>query len=1125
MPQPPAARLGKPISKTLFKVPKQPAPQQPIQVKPKWQKKRPTPPLPPPQLPPEHVRAALTVQKLEANLQEVKQETTQQVETSNQTETKTASHGKISSFPVVKSVKKQSPQPPKKVFLPPIKLPPSADPDPALKPRPYARKFKTPLMCAEERYRQNKLEKEETESSKVTTSTPPSSPPFAANAQPPAAESIEKKVTAVTEVKAEEAKIVSKEGTLVQDTLSKKVPSQIPLSKPLISVVNKKSPSGSSNVSSKQSLEKTPTSAQFDKKGQTASKNQTISVSQARHEIPDNEVQSGSNVVTFSVTEQQQFIKKSSSSSISATQCAAHENVNLQGQAGVALKAEDVKNINVPLTQEEKISPPQPTKIPKVTPSFKVKTFKMPAEKKEEKSNNLGQKEAKKGEMNLQQEESEKKEILEGEQLISGGSEAKTEVRGKEKKIQATPSVKGGEVEVHMRKGKVVQNHESEVKLSASVTLPTPKLAKITSEATHLGQGRALASHSHQRTKTEQIQKCEEVVVTESVVQQSLQRQEAVQMQKQQMKQRAADTNKTQMMTGKAQGEPEDVSVKGEGKLSHKDEAYHEEITDLEKFTVTHKLLSQIKELEGAPSKADSSTVRTIISQVPDWIMGSCERKNLSEIAKQQSKKKLKEMMVYVKNIIQAKLTFVEKNLTAVEKEEREDKGKQPVPPPVPPKPDMKVFSGATTKISKMAAGSCTTETTVVEKKKSLQESRVHQELSERADQKVSSPLASIRTPSPTFISIESRRVDSPLRVTPSPPPYRSVGTPPPHCKSYTPISTFSRATPSPTLSRSEKLMKLRDSTSKLSHGVALPPPMPVPEHFATDKEQSSPFNEGETLIERSEHRLMDVAEMVDSMMTVRDKKSFFEEAQRAEVNKTYIRKDPIDIPERLGPDSEETAETVAIDILKEDLPRVDLSKLVNRFESPQPKLYTRKEPIVIAERLGSDTEEAEADPHMPRTEEIPTLKVKAIKDVFETGEHSSQAARELREQIERREPGTACSEQAGHSEVTSVNEQFCTTDNFGNMTSEIRSEVHSGSSLTRGNPPSYADVVRGRVPTVAVPPEASSEELLRNFQQSWAESQGVFQNLGFSVTEQRTSQIITHQQQTVVTGKASCAA
>uniref|UniRef100_A0A3P8SD64 Xin actin binding repeat containing 2 n=1 Tax=Amphiprion percula TaxID=161767 RepID=A0A3P8SD64_AMPPE len=1114
MPQAPPVKLGKPVGKPLFKVPKQPEPhKQPVQVKPKWQKKQPTPPPPPPQLRPDQE----TVTSTEVKLQEVKQETTQQTETSFQANSTALAPMKIPSIPVVKPAQKESPQPPKKTFVPPIKLPPPPDPAPAAKPKPYVRKFKTPLMLAEERYRQQRLEKEEREMSKVTTPTsPPSNVHFsAATAELSETESTKKEVAMeVTKAKIEEAKTLPKEGLLAQESPVKKPPSQIPLSKPMISVENKKSSHGSldkKHVSNEQSTEKILTSADVIKKVQTAPKNQTVSVS--HHEAWNNEVRSCSSVVTSSVTEQQQFIKKSSSRSVAATQSAVHENVNLQSQAAVTLKSEDVRNINVPLTQEGKMSPSQPTKIPKVTPSFKVKTFKMPTEKKEEKCDSLGQKEAVKSEMHSQQVKSnvshkhETQVNLESNQLTSVRSETEAEV--KEKKSQMPVK----ETEVEMRKGKRVQKDESEVK--PSVTVLMPKVAKITSAATHQGQGHVSVSHSQQSMKAEHVQRHEEVVV----IQQSLQRQEAVQMQKQQMKLQA-----TEKMQIKSKVEPQDVLVKGTGKMTHKDEAHQEEIIDSEKCSVMQKLLAQMKELEGTPSKIDSNAVRMIVDEVPDWVMGLDEKKNLSEIAKQKSKKKLKEMMVYVRNIVQAKLTFLEKSLTAVEKEEEKEKEKAPVPPLVPPKPDKKVFSAATTKVSKISIGSSKTEKkVVVEEKKSIQDSKVHHKLSEVADQRVSSPLTSIRTPSPTFISIESRKVDSPLRVTPSPPPYKSVGTPPPPPrKSYTPTSTFSRATPSPTLSRSEKLMKLRDTTSKLSRGFTPPPPMPVPEFFATERERSPSFSDRETPIERTEHGLVDVAEMVDSMTTVKDKKSFFEEAQKAEVNKTYFRKDPIDIPERLGPDAEEAVQTVTIDLLKEDLPKVDLSKLVNRFESPKPKVYARKEPIVISERLGSDTEDAEAEPHTPRTEEIPTFNVKAIKDVFETGEHSSQAARELREQIERREPESACSEPLGHSEMTSVTEQFCSVDDFGNVMTETRSEMHSGSPVSRGNPPSYADVVRGRVPTVAVPPEASTEELLRNFQQSWAETQEVFRNLGFSVTEQRTSQIVTHQQETVVTNSNS---
>ncbi|XP_068165656.1 xin actin-binding repeat-containing protein 2-like isoform X2 [Antennarius striatus] len=1117
MPQPPPPKLVKPTGKPLFKVPKQPDIQkQPIQVKPKWQKKQLTPPPPPPQIPP-----GGDATDCKEKVEEIRKETTQQIETSSQSQVELIT--KRPSIPAVKPEQQERPQLPKKVFLPPIKLPPAPEPSPEAKPKPYARKFKTPLMLAEERYRQQRLEKEREENSNVTT---PTSPPInvvpnAASAEIPAAQNTEKEVTAVvTKTGNEEIKTTS---TPAQEAPARKTPSLIPLSKPAISVINKKSVSASSKLSAEQkqvisedSSDKTLVSTDV-RKSEATPKDQAVSVSQSRREGLN--IDSRSNVGSSVVMEQQQFIKKSSSTSITTIQSTVQENVNLQSQTVATMKPEDIKNVHVPPTQEGKMSPSQPTKIPKVTPSFKVKTFKMPKEKKEDKSDSLGQKESMKSEMHLQQEKcdvsqkSEAKLNQENNQLTSARKEMKTEIKIKEKKSQATLPVKEVEVDVQLKKKKQVQKNEGELKLSPSVTSLMPKMAKITSAASHQGQGHVSLSHSQQSVKTEHIQRHQEVVVTaDSVAQQNLQRQEAVQ----QMKTQAAETN-VQIKAAKTKGDCQDVSVK-EATTTAQKEGSNSEVSDSEKCNVMQTLLAEIKELEGTPSKIDSNAVRTIISEFPDWVMGSDEKRNLNEITKKQSKKKLKEMVVYLKNIVQAKLTFLGDNLTAVDNKEKEKEEQQaplppPPPPPVAPKPDKRVLSGATAKISKISIGSSKTEKKV-EVKKSLQGGKV-QELSEGSDQRVSSPLASIRTPSPTFISIESRRIDSPL-----PPPFRGTPPPPPR-KSYTPTSSFSRATPSPTLSRSEKLIKLRDTTSKIPRGVTPPLPVPPPEYFLADRDQSSPFGDRDTPQARDElPGWADVADMVDSMTTVRDKKSFFEDAQKAEVSKVYNRKDPIDIPERLGPDVEEVPEAVTIDLLREDLPRVDLSKLVNKFESPKPKVYARKEPITITERLGSDTEDAEPEPHTPKSEEAPSFNVKAIKDVFETGEHSSQAARELREQIERREPESSHAEPTGHSQVTAVTEQFCTIDDYGNMTRETRSAMHSGASVTRGSPPSYADVVRGSMPVVSVAPEASAEELLRNFQQSWAESQGVFHNLGFSVTEQRTSQVVTHQQESVLTGK-----
>uniref|UniRef100_A0A3P9MN86 Uncharacterized protein n=1 Tax=Oryzias latipes TaxID=8090 RepID=A0A3P9MN86_ORYLA len=872
-------------------------------------------------------------------------------------------------------------------------------------------------MLAEEKYRQQKLEKEAEEMSRVSTPTSPSVSISAATAN----------LSAAAKAKEDGALHVNK------GEFTEKTPSQTPMSRPTTLAVNKRAAAASATTTLDKKLVSVKPPCE---KVLSSTANQTASVIQSHHEA--SETQTSSIAVTSSVVEQQHFIKKSTGKSVEASATSVRENF--------PRGSEEVKNA----PQEDKTGASQATKIPKVSPSFKVKTFKAPTEKKEE------QKETVKSDMS-------QRVIVESKQLTS----AKTEVKAKEKRSE---DVKKAEADARTMTTKQAQKTKAEVKLSPSVTVSLPQLSKIT--AAHQGQALVSASHSEQSVKAEHIQRHEEVVVTERVVR----RQEIVQQQ--QTKLQAAEVNRTQIKAGKSKAETKEASVLI---TTDQRDAKLEENADLEKSDTLQKLLAQMKEFEGQPSRLDSNTVREVVGGVPDWVMTADVKKNISEIAKQQSKKKLKEMLAYVRTIIQAKLTLLEKNLK-----------KEEPPPPVPPKPDKRVLSVAASQVSAVQE----TQNKVVEEKKSLAESRVRHGVSQAAERRVSSPLASIRTPSPTFISIESRRVDSPLRVTPSPPPYRSAGTPPPPPrKSFTP--TLSRTTMSPTLNRSEKLTKV--STSKLSRGMTPPPPMPE----VVQREQPSPLSDREATLERSEQELVDVAEMVDSMMTVKDKKSFFEEAQRAEVNKTYFRKDPIEIPERLGPDAEEGPEAVTLDLLKEDLPKVDLSKLVNRFESPQPKIYSRKEPIVIAERLGSDTEDAEPEVQTPKTEEILTLNVKAIKNVFETGEHSSQAAQELREQIERREQDSVYSE-GSHSRSASVAEQFSNVDNLGNLT---RIEMDSENPSSRGNPPSYADVVRGRVLTVDVPPEASTEELLRSFQQSWAESQGVFQNLGFRVTEQRSSQ------------------
>ncbi|CAG5933522.1 unnamed protein product [Menidia menidia] len=591
MPQPPPVKVGKPFGKPLFKVPKQPEPQkQPVQVKPKWQKKQPAPPPPPPPplSPPQRPPGLDTsVQKEEAKAQEVKWERVHQAETSSQPTA--AAPARTPAAPALQP--EPSPQPPKKVFVPPIKLPPPPDPAPPPKPRPYARKFKTPLMLAEERYRLQKLEEEE-KSIASTPTSPPANVQFSAATEEASAAG---KAEGEGAVQATTAK--SEEGATVRDSPAAKAPSQIPLSKPSIPVINKRATPGPLSIKKKapvQPSEKTlpPTDA-----------SQTASVSQSHHEASDRDIRSSSNTVVSSVTEQEQLIKKSSSRTTAATQSSVRETVVLQTQAARTSTAEDVKSV----TLEGKTSSSQPTKIPKVTPSFKVKTFKMPTEKKPETCDSPGPKETVRSETRSQQEEKnvsqtiESKVSLDSNRLTSATTEMKAGVVEKEKKKQVPLMKEAAGSESPFKKGKQGLRGDAEINPPPSVAVLGPKAAAITSAAAQHGQKILSVSHSRQSVKAEHVERHEEVVVTESLVQQ---RHQTAQVQKTQQ-QTQQQTLQKQVPAGKIQnkaGQPP-AQQKDAGKAAQKEKAQPGEVAHPEKCSVMRKLIAQIRELEGTPKQ------------------------------------------------------------------------------------------------------------------------------------------------------------------------------------------------------------------------------------------------------------------------------------------------------------------------------------------------------------------------------------------------------------------------------------------------------------------------------------------------------------------------------------------
>ncbi|XP_058259203.1 xin actin-binding repeat-containing protein 2 isoform X1 [Hemibagrus wyckioides] len=1047
---------GKPKSRPLFKVPAPEPPKQSGPPKAKWQKKQtaPAPPPPPPQpsvLEQKEKEAKHFTSVTETKVREIKhdeQEKSPMMPPPPVTEIP-------STIPVPTSEPKEPPRP-KKVFIPPIKLPPPPEPATDPKPRPYARKFKTPLMLAEERYRKQRDEAEKSKS--------PTSPPESIQFQDLHGVNTEAELT--TE------KFGQSEITVEAQQVCPSEPEPVTLPKGPVAGIQEQP---ASKVA--QPLQKVPTTFQLGKPSFPNAGKKTVvttdkkQVAQATSEI---KVQPTSLIPSLPGTEHHENAMARSHTTTSK-QTITHVQSTQQISAPVQCRSTDSIKVEETVTEEAKKAPQQPTKIPKVAPSFKVKTFKMPNQEKLE----------------------EKKESTQKEQRITSEVCADQVSSKMEMQEQVQQMTKDTKLEIDLKTAKQKPKKQLPVvapKASVEMHHIVPAMSM---EVHQQGSGKTTVIQSQQAVKEEHVVVHEEKVISQSSVQQqNFQQKGKFQIKKQikglEMPAGAVEAIKQQPQKEFSQMEIKETAV---------------ETSDVQKYEEIQKLLSHIKVMQESGGKTDAKSVKIMLSMIPEWLLGTAEKVELSRA--QYNKQKLQEIMVYVRNLAQLKLTILEAHLATLEKT-LESKSLE----------EKKVVGGTTQKISKISIGSAKVESQKKMMDKTVQDIK-------NTDIKTMPPELRMRTPSPTYICIETaKRTDSPLRVTPSPPPYRTGATPTPPPRWSETSTNISRATPSPTISRSEKLAKLRDTTAKLSHGAS-PLPMAMPEQIIMQGEMEESHLSGQQKMS-FETQMMESSMLeanMDSMMSVKDKREFFEEAQRAELNRHYMRKDPIDIPERLGPEEDNETE-IPIDIhdrIKEDMPRVDLSRLVNKFESPKPKVYMRKDPIFIPERLGSDTEDAEHEQEKKssQAEEMPSFDIKALKNVFEMGDQAHQYLREDRKNLEMQEE---LAEPTGFSESKSVTEHYSTVDEFGNTVvgSRSQSSSHSQSMTTRRDPPTYADVVRGKVQVLDVPPEASAEQLLKNFQQSWADSENVFKNLGFSVSEQHTSQSVSHQQHTVITENKS---
>ncbi|XP_076603301.1 uncharacterized protein xirp2b [Chaetodon auriga] len=745
-----------------------------------------------------------------------------------------------------------------------------------------------------------------------------------------------------------------------------------------------------------------------------------------------------------------------------------------------------------------------------------------------------------------------------------------------------------------------------------SVELNTDVIEAKTATSEKSPQTQETLAQIHKSVKDEQIQVKREVITTESKDDQNSQPQDAVRKHV-----RGAQKTKGATVIQQSAEEPSeesrDVPITVTGESEQNELVKSTGRTEESQRQEVQVLISHITERQSVSQKTKSEKI--LCSTDPDWLMSPERKCEVEGSAVDSDAQTNSEILSHMRKLAEPKMMDLE-DYETLEKHECE------------PVCEKSASGGATPRISKISIGSAKIEN---QTKKKTSHERRKDEVGQckSVDLRSPSPSLRMRSPSPTFITIEStRRTDSPQRVTPSPTLLHRPPTPPtpPPRRCDTPTSRLTRITPSPTFDRAENLARLKDTTAKLSRGVTPPPLLsqqisekkseivesPASFHrqikiesqlveasvtsTATEKPKKTLSGEAQQADVNSPHveedqvniseglnaneiqsksethmplcqndpDLVEAADISEpSSASVKEKREFFEEAQWAEINKTYMRKEPIAIPERLGPDMEECEEENK-NKEKDELPKADLSSLVNKFESAEETLNFRKELIPLTERLRNDSESTDCDKEKADTleQEMPTFDIQAIKNVFELGEQSSSFREEKKDQEEpvssltettadtskqespqetkggsrkstplppqKNEVETVAAEPpAAFSETNSITEHFSNVDEFGNKVTGTRTAVteHTESVSTQQAPFSYADAVKRKAAAARrtqTYDEDATESLLRNFHKTWTESETVFKSLGYTVSEETTSQVVSHETKIVLSGSSS---
>ncbi|XP_047577977.1 xin actin-binding repeat-containing protein 2 isoform X1 [Lutra lutra] len=554
----------------------------------------------------------------------------------------------------------------------------------------------------------------------------------------------------------------------------------------------------------------------------------------------------------------------------------------------------------------------------------------------------------------------------------------------------------------------------------------------------------------------------------------------------------------------------------------------------LRKREELQQILSRVKQFEVEPDKNGFKTFQTLLNIIPVWLLSEEKRQYGVCIAMENNIEKIKEEITHIKTQAEEMLVSCENIIqTAMMSSKAEKQRNKPT--------SLNETSSELSNVSERR------ENTIVEKTEHRQVAaqheaaarnhvKTHQEI-KLEDSKVLPPSLKTRPPSPTFITIEStaRRPETSPKDERSQSPKKdgfaaaSPRSPAPQASRAGPA----KASPSPPRSRSEQLFRLKDTTAKLARGAApCPSGTPVPLVEKRSEIITSPATLRRQI--KIETRGRDSPPTITIPISVnhvdggsfRGSREAQEEIRQVEKMATYVHHDaggsaPRRLPDAESFDSVEIIRTVQGPRRAEHAQRYDAARhavaMADSFLSDREKEIDRwfrefeAGPVFEAKSTRRVYTNGEAD-HSIKQESRSFCKEEygstSVENSSFTG-FSCNHARELQESIPVRHPSI-------RSETRSVSECFSGVDAFEDrvvgstmttVSSSHGSEAGKSGFDFKHAPPTYEDVIAGHSLDISDSPK----ELRRNFQKAWQESESVFQSLGFetsdaSATEMRTT-------------------